>query len=126
MADHLTQDHWPDCPKAKRPVPIPVQLIPPLRKHLEDQAAGRGAAGAGWEDWGLVWCQPNGQPVDPHVDWEEWKALLIEAGITKEARPHDARHTCGTILGEPHVDMHVMQRILGHAQISTTRISAIN
>jgi hypothetical protein len=55
-------------------------------------------------------------------DWEEWKALLTEAGITKNARLHDARHTCGTLLGQQHVDMHVIQRILGHAQVSTTRI----
>lgn len=32
------------------------------------------------------------------------------------------RHTAGTLLGELHVDMHVIQRILGHAQVSTTRI----
>jgi hypothetical protein len=55
-------------------------------------------------------------------DWEEWKVRLKEARITKNARLHDARHTCGTLLGELHVDMHVIQRILGHAQISTTRI----
>jgi hypothetical protein len=48
-----------------------------------------------------------------------------EVVLAADARPswlHDARHTCGTILGELHVDMHVIQRILGHAQISTTRI----
>ena len=54
-----------------------------LRQHLEDQDAERQAAGAAWEDWDLVWCQPNGRPADPHVDWEDWKALLKEAGITK-------------------------------------------
>ncbi len=61
-------------------------------------------------------------PIDPHDDWDEWKALLAEAGITKDARLHDARHTSGTLLGEQHVDLHVIQRILGHAQVSTTRI----
>jgi hypothetical protein len=34
---------------------------------------------------------------------------------------HDARHTAGTLLGELHVDTHVIQQILGHAQITTTR-----
>ena len=48
--------------------------------------------------------------------------MLAEAGITKDARLHDARHTAGTLLGELHVDMHVIQRILGHAQVTTTRI----
>jgi len=66
--------------------------------------------------------RPDGRPIDPHDDWDEWKALLAEAGITKAARLHDARHTSGTLLGEQHVDLHVIQRILGHAQVSTTRI----
>jgi hypothetical protein len=103
-------------------VPIPSQLVSMLRRHFDDQDAERQAAGPAWEDWDLVWCQLNGRPADPHVVWEGWKALLKEAGITKDARLHDARHTCGTLLGELHVDMHVIQRILGHAQISTTRI----
>lgn len=103
----------------KRPVPIPSQLVSMLRRHFEPNARRPGPA---WGDWDLVWCQPNGRPDDPHVDREDWKALLIETGITKDARLHDARHTCGTLLGELHVDMHVIQRILGHAQISTTRV----
>src|SRR5215469_4687384 len=67
-------------------------------------------------------CRPDGRPIDTHDDWEEWKALLAEAGITKNARLHDARHTAGTLLGELHVDIHVIQEILGHAQVTTTRI----
>jgi integrase len=108
--------------KRKRAVPIPAPLIPPLRAHLEMQDAERAAAGDRWASWDLVWCQSNGRPIDTHDDWDEWKALLAEAGITKDARLHDARHTAGTLLGELHVDMHVIQRILGHAQVSTTRI----
>ena len=106
----------------KRTIPIPVQLVPVLHEHFEDQAAERESAGPSWEDWNLVWCQPNGHPIDTHDDWEEWKALLVEAGILKDARLHDARHTAGTLLGELHVDIHVIQKILGHAQVTTTRI----
>jgi integrase len=108
--------------KRKRAVPIPVQLVPSLREHFEAQDAVRKAAGDARQDWDLVWCMPDGRPTDPHDDWDEWKALLTEAGIKKDARLHDARQTCGTLLGERHVDMHVIQRILGHAQVSTTRI----
>lgn len=82
----------------RRTVPIPVQLIAPLRQHFADQAAGREAAGAAWQDWDLVWCEPDGRPIDPHDDWDQWKALLAEAGIAKNARLHDARHTSGTLL----------------------------
>jgi site-specific recombinase XerD len=103
-------------------VPIPAQLVQPLHEHFERQDAERTAAGAAWEDWRLVWCTPDGSPIDPHDDWDEWKALLAEAKIGKDARLHDARHTSGTLLGEQHVDLHVIQRILGHAQVATTRI----
>lgn len=107
--------------KRKRVIPLPAQLIPPLRVHKAAQEAEQKAAGGTWSEWDLVWCQPNGRPIDTHDDWDEWKALLREAGI-KDVRLHDARHTAGTLLGELHVDIHVIQRILGHAQVSTTRI----
>jgi site-specific recombinase XerD len=108
--------------KRKRAVPIPPELAEPLREHLAGLDAERQAAGPAWDDRDLVWCGPQGRPIDPHDDWEEWKALVAEAGNTKDARLHDARHTAGTLLGEQHVDMHVIQRILGHAQVTTTRI----
>jgi site-specific recombinase XerD len=89
-------------------VPIPAQLVPSLRKHFEDQDAERQAAAGTWEELDLIWSQPNGRPVDTHDDWDEWKALLAEAGITTNVGVHGARHTCGTLLGEQHVDMHVI------------------
>jgi len=106
----------------KRAVPIPPELIEPLHRHLARQDAERRAVGDAWDNRDLVWCGPEGQPIDPHDDWERWKSLLAEAGITKDARLHDARHTAGTVAGEQHVDMHVIQRILGHAQVTTTPI----
>jgi site-specific recombinase XerD len=102
---------------------IPPELIGPFRRHFSSQYADRQAAGDSWDDRDLVWCGPEGQPIDPHDDWETWKALLAEAGTAKDARLHDARHTAGTLLGEQDVEMHVIQRILGHAQVTTTRIT---
>jgi integrase len=120
----------PDCPKAKRksgrkhvcrkPCPprcdqhdgkCPEFCAPDCTGHAKACPQRKGG-----------WCMPDGRPIDPHDDWDEWKELLAEADVTKDARLHDARHTCGTLLGEQHVDMHVIQAILGHAQVSTTRI----
>ncbi len=110
-------------PKGKRTraIPLPAPLVTALHAHLEAQRAERDAAGDTWQDWDLVWCQPTGSPIDTDVDWEEWKEILGQAEI-KDVRLHDARHTAGTLLGELHVDIHVIQRILGHAQVTTTRI----
>ncbi|GLZ15861.1 site-specific integrase [Actinomadura sp. NBRC 104425] len=111
-------------PKGKRgrEIPIPPPLLELLKAHKAAQDAERQAAGENWEDWDLVWCRPDGRPIDRRADWGAWKELLRAAGIQADAyRLHDARHTAGTLLGEQGVSIHVIQRILGHAQLSTTR-----
>lgn len=50
-----------------------------------------------WEEHNLVWCQPNGRPIDARADWEEWKEILELAGV-RDARVHDGRHTAATML----------------------------
>ena len=44
-----------------------------------------------------MFTQPNGKPIDPRRDRDEWKSILEEAGV-REARLHDARHTAATVL----------------------------
>jgi integrase len=76
---------------------LPVELLPILRRHREAQDLARMVAGEDWEDHDLVFCQPNGRPIDPRDDWEDWKELLRVAGV-RDARVHDGRHTAGTLL----------------------------
>jgi integrase len=103
-----------------RHVSIPPPLIPALKAHKAAQATERLAAGDRWEDWDLVFARPDGRPINPRRDWAEWKALLKDAGI-RDARPHDARHTSGTLLLEQGVDIRVVQAILGHSSLAVTR-----
>ncbi|WP_238598767.1 tyrosine-type recombinase/integrase [Saccharothrix sp. ALI-22-I] len=44
-----------------------------------------------------MFTQPNGKPLDPRADHDEWKRLLTDAGV-RDARLHDARHTAATVL----------------------------
>ncbi|MEV6981555.1 tyrosine-type recombinase/integrase [Sphaerisporangium sp. NPDC051017] len=41
--------------------------------------------------------------------------------VEKDARVHDARHTAATLLLEQGVDISVVQEILGHSQLTTTK-----
>ncbi|SIR93502.1 Phage integrase family protein [Microbispora rosea] len=102
-------------------VPLPPPLIPLLKLHREAQEAERAAAGERWQDWDLVWCERDGSPIDSRQDWEEWKELLRLAEVEKDARVHDARHTAATLLLEQGIDMRVVQVILGHSQLTTTK-----
>jgi integrase len=105
--------------KSRRTIALPPQLVVALKAHRAAQLHERMTAGPAWRDGGFVWCQPNGQPIGNHADWEEWKTLLKAAGI-RQVRVHDARHTAATLLLAQGVDQRVVMEILGHSQISMT------
>lgn len=52
-------------------------------------------AGTWWKANDLVFCRPDGQPIDPRMDWAEWKVVLQEAGVS-DARVHVMRHSAAT------------------------------
>lgn len=111
----------PKTKKSTNPVPIPPPFIPHLLEHKARQEEMRAAAGEAWEEHRAVFTRPDGRPLDPRADWEEFKDLLAEAG-TDDRRLYDgSRHTAGTILNELGVDMPTIMEILRHTQISQTR-----
>jgi len=105
--------------KSRRTVALPAPLVAALKAHRAEQLKERMTVGSVWPDGDYVWCQPNGRPIGAHADWDEWKALLKDAGI-RDARVHDARHTAATLLLAQGVDQRVVMEILGHSQISMT------
>ncbi|MGW6459978.1 tyrosine-type recombinase/integrase [Streptomyces sp. NPDC055078] len=111
----------PKTKKSRNPVPIPPPFIPYLQEHKARQDDDRTAAGDLWEDHDAVFARPDGRPLDPRADWEEFKELLEEAGISDRRLYDGSRHTAGTILNELGVDMPTIMEILRHTQISQTR-----
>ncbi|WP_435582338.1 tyrosine-type recombinase/integrase [Amycolatopsis thermoflava] len=81
----------------RRGIVLPDRLYELLIAHEEQQAKERELAGSEWHEGGWMFAQPNGKPLDPRRDLDEWKELLEEAGV-REARLHDARHTAATVL----------------------------
>lgn len=76
------------------------------------QATERELAGSEWQEGGWIFTQPNGKPLDPRRDLDEWKELLAEAGVP-EVRLHDARHTAATVLLILGVHQRVVMDIMG-------------
>jgi integrase len=72
-----------------------------------------------WEDWGLVFAQPNGRPIVPRSDLRAWRKLLTAAGVP-QVKLHDARHTAATVMLTMGVRARVVMQVLGHSQISLT------
>ncbi|MFC5723516.1 tyrosine-type recombinase/integrase [Streptomyces gamaensis] len=111
----------PKTKKSQEPVPIPPPFIPYLLGHKSWQEEQRAAAGELWQDHDVVFARPDGRPIDPHDDWEEFKELLAEAGISDRRLYDGSRHTAGTLLHLLGVDMRTIMEILRHTQISQTR-----
>lgn len=110
---HLTR------PKSRtgRAVPLIPQLTEALRRWL--------AATAEWPNpHGLIFRRPDGRPILPKDDQQEWRELLVAAGIIgpDEAVPggteltgHWSRHTVVTVLRALGVDWQVIGEVLGQS-----------
>jgi len=102
----------PKSEAGKRTVALPAPLVDALRAHRQVQLEERLKAGSMWEGHNLVFCQPNGRPIDPRRDWGAWKALGAAAGV-RASRVHDARHTAATLLLVQGVGPRVVMEIMG-------------
>ena len=98
---------------------LPWQLVEGPRSHRATQLQERLAAGALWQDHGLVFAQVSGRPLERKSDWRAWKALLTAAGV-RDVRLHDGRHTAATLLLSAGVHPRVVMDLLGHSQMRTT------
>src|SRR5262249_18917383 len=72
-----------------------------------------------------VWLFPGQDPVKPLSTRQLHRAVreaARKAGLDKRVSPHTLRHSFATHLLEEHVDIRVIQVLLGHASLETTAI----
>jgi integrase len=111
---HLTGGLWLTRPKSKAGWRV-VPLVDPLKSVLE-----RHIASSPENEWGLLFCRPT-LPYDPDQVSKEWRAVLARAGIEKNVRLHDLRHTAVDLLLMAGVPEDVVMEIVGHSTRATTR-----
>lgn len=102
-------------------IPLNGVLVDSLRVWRERQIRERGQLGRRWDPKGLVFTSFEGRPLDARRDHTRWEELLVRAGV-EDARLHAARHTAATLMVASGTDIAVVQEILRHADIRTTRV----
>jgi integrase len=103
----------------RRSIALGDQTITVLRGHYERQQAERLAAGKKWVEYGLMFANSHGGPIEPRNLLTEFHQLLDQAGLPA-IRFHDLRHTSASLMLNHGVAPIVVSRRLGHSKASIT------
>ena len=97
----------------RRTVFLPEKLRKLLKHYLKQQKITAGA----------VFISKNGKPLDRSNIWRDMKALCASAGVEPgKVFPHNLRHLFARTFYSIEKDLSRLADILGHANVSTTRI----
>ncbi|WP_373299213.1 hypothetical protein [Streptomyces phaeofaciens] len=70
---------------------------PFLHDHKALREEMPAAAGELWQEHRVVFSRPDGRPLDPRADYEEFKELLTETGIDDHRLYDGSRDTTETL-----------------------------
>jgi site-specific recombinase XerD len=106
--------------RRRKTVRLPPELVAVLRAHKAAQNRERLAAANVWDNHEVVFAMPDGKPVDPRADWQEWVNLLESAALP-HYRLHAMRHSAASIALHEGDALQVVQEMPGHSDIPVTR-----
>ncbi len=91
-----------------------------LKNYLKNARAGMIAT----ENEKVLFTNCSGQPMSRQGFWKVLKQYAKRAGIEEDITPHTLRHSFAAHLVENGADLHSVQEMLGHSDVSTTQIYA--
>jgi integrase len=115
---------WEISPAAKseageRVVVLTASVAAALHSQQARVATMRSGAGEQWTEHGLVFPAPEGGPVGPNNLRGHYRRCIAAAGVPL-LTVHGTRHTFATLALQAKVPVHVVSRMLGHANINIT------
>lgn len=111
---HLTGGLYltrPKSSKSWRVIPLMDPLKTILERHMNETSEN---------EWGLMFTK-NGRPIGPDQASRDWRTALAEAGLEKNVRLHDVRHTTVDLLYAAGIPEDIIMTIVGHSTRATTR-----
>jgi integrase len=108
--------------KSRRTLALPRTAVQALREHRKRQVEDRMAAGALWEDHGLVFASAVGTPLDAANVRREFRRITEAAGLGARWAPRDLRHTFVSLMSADGVPIEEIARLAGHNRTATTEL----
>jgi len=109
----------PKSSHSRRRIALSPSLTLLLREYKAEQEAQRILLGKPLADSDLVFCRPDGKPLDPGVVSHAFAKVLKKAGLP-HIRFHDLRHTHASLLLKAGIHPKIVSERLGHANIGIT------
>jgi integrase len=106
--------------RSVRSIPLPSITVAALLERRESQLVERREIGEeAWLAGGLVFNADDGSPLHRNTMTKQFHARVKEAGIG-HLRPHDLRHTYGSLLMSQGVPLKTISELMGHGSIEVT------
>ena len=99
-----------------------IPLYPVAVKALNEYISNVWPSLAAGRDEKALFVNMSGERMSRQGFWKIIKHYQEKAGIQKDITPHTLRHSFATHLLENGADLHSIQEMLGHADISSTQI----
>lgn len=109
----------PKTKRSIRTIPIPSNLIVPLKNHRKAQLQEKFRAGSSYNDNDFIFTTELGTNIDASNLLKKFKKILLKANIPYR-KFHALRHTFATKLFENDVPIKTVQELLGHSNMSIT------
>ena len=104
----------PKTAAARRRIDLPAFAVAALRAH-------RTRLGVVPHPERLIFTDGRGGPLrKSNFNRRVWRPLVAQAGLPRELRFHDLRHSFASLLAAQNVHPRVAQSMLGHADVGTT------
>ncbi len=110
--------------KSRRTLALPKRCVDALTEQRRQQDKDRLAAGARWQEHGLVFASRVGTPLDPsHVRREFRRAIRNAAGMdAAEWTPRELRHSFVSLLSDSGMPLEEISRLVGHSSTAVTEL----
>lgn len=107
-------------PKSRRLLALTPEMVARFRQHRAGQAQAQIAAGASWQDHGLIFASGIGTPMDPDNFSHSFARLCERSGLG-HWHPHELRHSGASLMLAQGTPLHVVSEVLGHASVAITK-----